>query len=78
MRTLIIALALLMASLISAPLALARDANRDALLHIWHQQQMQQQRWEAVQKARTPAEREEAYQIYMYNLPSLWEDENTN
>lgn len=72
MKKLIILLALL-TSLASVSVALARDASRDYLMHIWKEQQADQKRWEAVQKARTSTEREQAFQIYMYNLPRLWE-----
>jgi hypothetical protein len=72
MRNLIIALTL-MASLALVPIALARDANRDALQRIWHEEQMQQKRWEAIQKAKTPTERQQAFQTYIQNSPRLWE-----
>lgn len=72
MKKLIIFLTLL-TSLASISVALARDANRDALQRMWNEQQMQQRQWEAVVTARTSAERAEAYKIYIYNLPELWE-----
>lgn len=72
MKRLIILLVLL-ASLASVTAAMARDQSRDYLMHIWKQQQADQRRWEAVQMARTPSEREQAYQNYIYNQPWLWE-----
>jgi hypothetical protein len=65
-----------MASAFSIPFAAARDQNRDSLNHILMQQQRQQQRWEAVLNS-TGAARQEALQRYLYNLPSLWDDEST-
>jgi hypothetical protein len=72
MKTTII-IVTLMAMLFSAPFAMARDASRDYLMHIWKEQLQNQKRWQAVQKASTPAAREEALKIYTYNLPYLWE-----
>jgi hypothetical protein len=72
MKSFIMILAIL-GIMISAPFANARDANRDELRRIWNQQIASQQRLEAVWHARTPAERAEAYQNYVYNLPELWE-----
>jgi hypothetical protein len=72
MKKVFIAL-ILLGSLASAPFALARDASRDYLMHIWKEQQADQKRWEAVATARTPAERAEAHKIYIYNLARLWE-----
>jgi hypothetical protein len=71
MKSLIMILTIL-AIMVSAPLANARDASRDWLMHIDKEQLGNQQRWEAVWHARTPAERAEAYQNYVYNLPELW------
>ena len=56
----------------SAPFAMARDANRDYQMHILKQQEESQKRWEAVQKAPTPAGRDEALSNYFDNLPSRW------
>ncbi|MBI5251650.1 MAG: hypothetical protein HY912_19330 [Desulfomonile tiedjei] len=64
---------MLSATMALAPFAVARDASRDYLMHIWKEQLQNQKRWEAVQKAPTPAAREEALKIYTYNLPHLWE-----
>ncbi|AFM24954.1 hypothetical protein [Desulfomonile tiedjei] len=64
---------MLLAMLAPAPFAVARDASRDYLMHIWKQQQGDQKRWRAVMTAKTLAEREEAYKTYVYNLPRLWE-----
>jgi hypothetical protein len=60
----------------SIPLAAARDANRDSILHKLAEQQRQQKRWEAVMNS-TGAARQEALQQYLYNLPRLWDDEST-
>ncbi len=56
----------------SAPFSIAWDANRDYQNHILKQQEDSQKRWEAVQKAPTPAGRDEALRNYFDNLPSRW------
>ncbi len=61
----------LLASLASVSVALARDANRDALYDIEHGRQMQQKRWEAVMHSTGNAQ-QEALPTYLYNQPWLW------
>ncbi len=68
LMTLLISLAIMG----SAPLAMARDANRDYQMHILKQQEESQKRWEAVQKAPTPDVRDEALRKYFDNLPGRW------
>ncbi len=71
MKTLIMVLTML-AIMISAPFANARDEIRDSLMHEWKEQVADQQRLEAVWQAKTPAARAEAYQNYVYNSRRLW------
>lgn len=71
MKKLIMVLTML-AIMVSAPFANARDQSRDWLMHEWKEQVADQQRLEAVWQAKTPAARSEAYQNYVYNSRRLW------
>ncbi len=71
MKSLLMILAIL-AIMISAPFANARDQSRDWLMHEWKEQIADQHRWEAVMHARTPEQRAQAYQNYVYNDRRLW------
>lgn len=62
-----IMIVVILAIMISAPFANARDESRDWLMHEWKEQLAEQQRQEAVWHARTPADRAAAYQNYVYN-----------
>ncbi len=68
----IIMIVAILAIMISAPFANARDEVRDSLSHEWKEQVADQKRLEAVWSARTPGERAAAYQNYVYNSPRLW------
>jgi hypothetical protein len=56
----------------SVSVVMARDASRDSLMHILKEQAASQKRWEAVERATSPAERDEALKNYYYNLPERW------